>query len=78
METMTALARLLLALGAVLILVGGGLLLFVFWVGRIPWLGRLPGDLLIQRKHVTVYVPLTTSLILSLLGTLILWFLSRR
>lgn len=75
---MDTVARLLLMLGVVLILVGAGLLLFVFWAGQIPWLGRLPGDLLIQRRHVTIYVPLTTSLILSLLGTLILWFLSRR
>ncbi len=75
---MDTVARFLIALGTVSVLVGGGLLLFVFWAARIPWLGRLPGDLLMQRKYVTIYVPITTSLILSLLGTLILWFLIRR
>lgn len=75
---METVARLLIVLGIVSVLVGCGLLLFAVWAGRIPWLGRLPGDLLMQRKHVTIYVPLTTSLILSLLGTLILWFLIRR
>ena len=67
-------AKLLILFGAGMILIGGGLPL----AGRIPRLGRLPGDLLMQRKNFVLYVPLTTSLVLSLLGTLILWFVTRR
>ena len=47
-------------------------------VGRVPWLGRLPGDIHIQRGGWTFYFPLATSLLLSLVLTLILWILGRR
>jgi hypothetical protein len=40
-------------------------------------LGRLPGDLVIQRDNVTLYVPLMTCLLLSLLFSLILWAVNR-
>lgn len=39
----------------------------------IPWLGRLPGDIRIERDNVRVYVPLATCLLLSVLLTLVLW-----
>ena len=48
------------------------------WGGRIPFLGRLPGDIHIQRDNWSFYFPLTTSILVSLLLTLILTFLSRR
>ncbi|MDK2856477.1 MAG: hypothetical protein PWQ41_1484 [Bacillota bacterium] len=56
---------------------GFGALLFIMGVvltfsGRLFNLGRLPGDILIQRGNFTFYFPLVTSLILSLLLTLIL------
>jgi len=60
--------------GVLLALVGLGILL----AGKIPWLGRLPGDILVQKKHVTFYFPLTTSLLLSILLSLLFLFLSRR
>lgn len=41
-------------------------------------LGRLPGDLVWRGKHTTVYFPWVTCLILSLLATFLLWFMSRR
>lgn len=41
-------------------------------------LGRLPGDVVWRRKNSTIYFPLVTCLILSLLASLILWFLNRR
>lgn len=54
----------------------GGLLLvlgaFFTFFGRLFHLGRLPGDILIQRGNFTFYFPLVTSLVLSLLLTLIL------
>ena len=68
------LGRFLLVTGLILALVGLGILA----AGRLPWLGRLPGDILIQRKHVTFYFPLTTSLVLSVLLSLLFLFLSRR
>jgi hypothetical protein len=50
------------------LLVGIGLL--VALVGALIWLGvpigRLPGDLIIRREHTTIYVPITTSILVSL------------
>ena len=40
-------------------------------------LGRLPGDIVIERENGTVYVPLATCLLLSLLLSLVLWVVSR-
>ena len=42
------------------------------------WLGRLPGDFVWRGKNTTVYFPIVTCLLLSLLGTLILWLVNRR
>ncbi len=67
-------------LGRLLIYLGGGLLLLgllLVLVGKLPGLGRLPGDIVIQRENLTVYIPLGTMLLVSLLLTLILNLLSR-
>ena len=69
-----ALGRLLLILGLVVAGLGGLLLL----AGHVPWLGRLPGDLSFGRGNVQVYIPLATSLLVSLLLTLVLNLLARR
>ena len=54
-----------------LILAGIG----VIWilVPSIPWLGRLPGDIRIERESFQFYFPLMTCLLLSVLLTLVLW-----
>ncbi len=71
---MTELGRLLLGAGLLLAMLGGLLLL----AGRFGWpLGRLPGDLHWRGKHTEVWVPLGTSLLVSLLLTLVLSLLSR-
>ncbi|MDN3557984.1 DUF2905 domain-containing protein [Halomonas maura] len=46
------------------------------WLGKLP-LGHLPGDLLIRRGNTTVYVPLTTMLLISVVLTLLLWLFRR-
>ncbi len=71
------LGRLLVGLGLVVAAVGAVLLL----VGRVPGLdrlGRLPGDIVIERGSTTVAIPLVTSLILSLVLTVVLNLLFRR
>ena len=52
-----------------------GLLLVL--AGRLPFLGRLPGDIRVTRDHFTFYFPLATCLVLSLLLTLILNLVAR-
>ena len=52
-----------------------GLLLLV--APKIPWLGRLPGDIIIQRERFSFYFPLASSLLASLLLSLLLWVAGR-
>ena len=47
-------------------------------VGRVPWIGRLPGNIHIQRGNFTFYFPLATSLLLSAVLSLIVYLLGRR
>jgi len=65
------------------ILVGFGLLIALAGVvlvlgGRVPWIGRLPGDIHIQRGNFIFYFPLATSLLLSVVLTLLLYVVGRR
>ena len=60
--------------GLLLVLLGGLLLL----VGKVPFLGRFPGDIVIEREHFRLYVPLATCLLLSALLTLVTWLLGSR
>lgn len=69
-----SLAKLLIVFGIVLALLGGLLLL----VGKIPFIGRLPGDLYIQKGNFHFYFPLTTSILISLLLTLLFSLFWRR
>ncbi len=67
-------------LGRWLIVVGLGLAalgLVIALLGRLPWVGRLPGDIRIQRDHVSCFIPLATSLLLSLVLTVLLNVLAR-
>jgi hypothetical protein len=53
----------------------GGLLLVV---GKVPFLGRLPGDIVIRRENWSLYVPLTTSLVISIVLTVLVALIGRR
>ncbi len=70
------LGRWLLVLGAVL----AGLGALFLAVSRLSWLklGRLPGDLFFERGGLKIYIPITTSLLISIILTLILWLVLRR
>jgi hypothetical protein len=71
-----SLGRMLLVMGAVLALVGLGLIL----AERFPGLriGRLPGDIRVERGNFRFYFPLATSILLSIILTLVLWIFRRR
>jgi len=63
------------SMGRWLILIGGGLLvmgLLIVLLSKLPWAGRLPGDITIQRDNVTIYAPFGTMILLSVVLTLIL------
>jgi DUF2905 family protein len=71
---MDSLAKSLIVFGVALALLGAVLLM----AGKIPFLGRLPGDILIRREHWGFYFPLTTSILISILLTLLFALFSRR
>ena len=68
------LGRVLIVFGAVVVLVGVALL----FADRVPFLGRLPGDIVVRKGGFTLYAPIVSGLILSLVVTLVLNLLSRR
>jgi len=68
------LGRALVIFGAVIVLLGALLML----AGKVPWIGRLPGDVVVKKGNFTLYAPLMTGLILSVILTLVLNLWSRR
>ena len=69
---MGGLGRILMTTGVVLFVLG----LAVSYVGR-AGLGRLPGDVVVERGHFTFYFPIVTSILLSLVVSGLLWLLKR-
>lgn len=69
-----SLAKMLIVFGVILALLGGLLLL----AGKIPFLGRLPGDIFLRGERWSFYFPLTTSILISLLLTLLFSLFGRR
>jgi len=73
MDPTRDLGRLLLLLGIVLSGVGA----LLYFNGRLPFrLGRLPGDIVHRGEHTTFYLPLATSILLSIGLSLLLWLVS--
>lgn len=70
MSTFSSLAKLLIFSGVVLIIIGA----FFLVAPKIPFLGNLPGDIIIQRKNFSLYFPLTTMIIISIILSLIVRF----
>jgi len=70
---MNELAKGLILLGAVLIALG----LILLFFQKVPFLGKLPGDILIKRENFTFSFPLATSIVVSLLISLILYLIGK-
>jgi len=70
---MHELAKGIILMGAVLIAVG----LLLLLLQKAPFFGKLPGDLLFKRGNFTLYVPLATGIIVSLLISLILYLIGK-
>ncbi len=67
--------------GKILIIIGvviAGLGVLILLGGKIPWLGKLPGDFFFKSKNSTFYFPLATSIIISVILTIILMFINRK
>ena len=70
---MAALAKMIIILGIVLIVIGVVLLL----AQKLPFLGRLPGDIMIKKENFTFYFPLATSILVSIIISLILYLIGK-
>lgn len=69
---MPELGKMLIIFGVILVVVG------ILMSAKIPFLGRLPGDIAIERDGLTFYAPIATSVILSIVLTIILNLFLRR
>lgn len=69
---MASLGKGLMMLGVVLLLVGG-----LMWMGGRAGLGSLPGDISVRRGNTSLYVPIVSSIVLSILLTVVLNLLAR-
>jgi len=65
----------LLIIGGILLIIIGAFFLFG---DKIPFIGKLPGDIFIKRKNFTFYFPIATSVLLSILISLVLYFFRRK
>jgi hypothetical protein len=63
-----SLGRMLIYIGIIIVVVGG----FFLLMAKLPWFGRLPGDIVYRREGLTIYVPLATMILVSLVLTLLL------
>ena len=72
--TLEPVGKILIVVGLIAVAIGALLVL----AGKIPFLGKLPGDIAIKREHFNFYFPIATCIVLSLLLSLALWLLNRR
>jgi len=67
--------RSLISIGLLLVVIG----LAIEFGSRLPFrVGRLPGDIYIQREHSTFYFPIVTCILLSVVLSLVMWLVNRR
>lgn len=74
MFEMSSIGKVLMLFGIILFVLGGIFMLS----GKIPWVGRLPGDIYIQKKNISFFFPITTSILISIILSAILILLRRR
>jgi len=72
--TLVQIGRAVLAIGIFLSVIG----ILLILSSKVPWLGRLPGDILVKKKNFTFYFPLATSILLSILLSLIFYFMGKK
>ena len=64
----------IIGIGVIIILVG---IIIYFFHDKLIWIGRLPGDIRIEKENFRFYFPIVTMILFSLLGTLIIWLIRK-
>jgi len=64
----------IIGIGVIIILAG---IIIYFFHDKLNWIGRLPGDIRIERENFRFYFPVVTMILFSLLGTLIIWLIRK-
>ncbi len=72
-DAVNDLAKIIIILGIVLIIAG----LVILFIPKLPFLGKLPGDIVIKRQNFTFYFPLATSIVISIIISLILYLIGK-
>ena len=75
---MNRFGEMLVAVGVALVVLGAIFFALGHLSGKVSWLGRLPGDIYIQRGNWSLYVPLATCLLLSVILTFVFSLFGRR
>ncbi|MFO0795601.1 MAG: DUF2905 domain-containing protein [Candidatus Brocadiaceae bacterium] len=66
--------KILIIFGIIMVIAGG-----LFMLGsKIPFLGRLPGDIAVEKKNFSFYFPITTCIIVSVILSFIMWLFGRK
>ena len=64
----------IIGIGVIIILVG---IIIYFFHDKLIWIGRLPGDIRIEKENFRFYFPIVTMILFSLIGTLIIWLIRK-
>lgn len=66
--------KLLVIVGIIVVIIG-----LILWLGsnKCGWFGNLPGDIRIEKKNYSLYVPLTTMLLISIIASIVIWVIGK-
>ncbi len=74
MENISGLGKMIFIAGIIIAVVG----LIIMFFNKIPFIGKMPGDIFIKKENFTFYFPIVTSILLSIILSLIFYFLRRK
>ena len=72
-EATTGIGKILILIGGIIVVIG----ILLLFAGKIPFLGKLPGDIFFKKGNFTFYFPLMTSIVISIVLTLIFYLISK-
>ena len=64
----------IIGIGAIIIIAG---IIIYFFHDKLTWIGRLPGDIRVEKENFRFYFPIVTMILFSILGTLIFWLVRK-